>query len=79
MAAERRNDGGSLLSGMLTRGSWMAAASAKVGRRSSTAMRMGRSVSSLEEMEEWWEETDDSFDVGSDIYLWMGQPSSWQK
>src|SRR6266851_5839931 len=69
VATERRNDGGSSLLGMVVWGSWVAAASAKVGRRSAMAMRTGRSVSSLEETEEWWELTDDSFDVGFDIYL----------
>jgi len=53
----------------------MVVASAKVGRRSSTAVRLGTSLLSCE-MEDQLEEVEDSLDAWSNIYLWTGQACS---
>ncbi len=61
---------------MLTQGRSIAVALAKVGRHS--AIRTGTLLSSCE-VEDQQEETDNSLEASSDIYLWMGQAGSRQK
>ena len=68
MAAERWKDGGSSSLGIMTRGRWMAVASAKVGRCSLMATRAGILSWSCK-MEDRREESDDLLDTWSDIYL----------
>src|SRR5712671_4141784 len=72
VVAERWKDGRSSSVGMTTQGRSMVVASAKVGRRSSTAVRLGTSLLSCE-MEDQLEEVEDSLDAWSNIYLWTGQ------